>query len=88
MPNEAQRKRLCDMLHHALVDIRMLAVSGNAEQASDLADAFHNLPQEIWRDYFSISSFREAFLLPYHKKWRDQHVRDYIAMLDEIERLG
>lgn len=85
--NDGQRKKLCDMLHHAPVDIRMLAMGGHGQQASDLADAFHNLPQEIWRDDFSISFFREAFLVPYHRKWPDQGPRDYIALLKEVERL-
>ncbi len=87
VPNEAQQKKLCDMLHHALLDIRMLAGSGHGEQASDLADAFHNLPHEIWCDYFSISYFREAFLVPYYRKWPDRVHRDYVALLDEVERL-
>ncbi len=87
LPNEAQQKKLCDMLHHALGDIRLLAASGHGEQASDLADAFHNLPQEIWRDYFSISFFRDAFLVPYYRKWPARQPRDYIALLDEVERL-
>ena len=88
VPNEAQQKKLCDMLHHALVDIRTLAGSGHGEQASDLADAFHNLPHEIWRDYFSISYFRQGFLVPYYRKWPDRRPRDYMALLDEVERLG
>ena len=85
--NEEQQKKLCDMLHHALVDIRTLA-RNHGEQAADLADVFHNLPQEIWRDYFSISYFRQAFLVPYYRKWPDRRPRDYIALLDEVERLG
>lgn len=88
VPNEAQQKKLCDMLHHALVDIRALAGAGHGEQASDLADAFHNLPQEIWRDDFSVSVFRDAFLVPYYRKWPERRFRDYLALLDEAERLG
>lgn len=88
IPNEAQQKKLCSMLHLALVHIRTLAGAGRAEQAADLADAFHNLPHEIWRDYFSISYFREAFLGPYYRKWPDRHEPDYLSLLDEIERLG
>jgi hypothetical protein len=87
MPNDVQRQKLCDMLHHALVEIRMLGASGRGQQASDLADAFHNLPQEIWRDYFSIASFRDAFLAPYYRKWPDRRPYDYIALLEEVERL-
>ena len=87
LPNDEQRKKLCDMLHHALVEIRMLGGGGHGEQASDLADAFHNLPQEIWRNYFSISHFRQAFLVPYYRKWPDRRPYDYIALLDEVEKL-
>jgi hypothetical protein len=88
MPNEAQQKKLCDMLHYALVDIRNLAGGGHAEQASDLADAFHNLPHEIWCDFFSISFFRDAFLSHYYRKWPDRIFRDYMGLLEEVEKLG
>jgi hypothetical protein len=87
IPNEPQRKKLCDMLHFALSDIRQLGYTGNAAQAADLADAFHNLPQEIWADYFSISFFREAFLVPYYRKWPTRGPYDYLALLDEVEEL-
>jgi hypothetical protein len=88
LPNNAQQKKLCDMVHRALVDIRMLAATGRGEQASDLADAFHNIPQEIWVEYFSVSFFREAFLIPYYRKWPDRTPCDYLAMLEEVEKLG
>ena len=88
LPNTAQQRKLCDILHHVMVDIRNLAASGHGEQASDLADAFHNLPQEIWCDYFSFSFFRDAFLTPYYRKWPAGHFRDYIALLDEVEKLN
>ncbi len=87
MPNEAQRKKLCEMLHLALVDLRMLAGSGKNEQAHDLADAFHNLPHEMWQDYFRISFFREAFLAPYSSKWGDMNSRLYLSMLEDVKHL-
>jgi hypothetical protein len=71
-----------------MVDIRNLAASGHGEQASDLADAFHNLPHEIWCDYFSFSFFRDAFLVPYYRKWPDRHFRDFIVLIDEVEKLN
>lgn len=86
-PTEEQAKKLCDMLHKALVDIRNLSWGGHSEQAGDLADTFHNLSHEIWCDYFSFSYFRKAFLLPYRAKW-PRGPYDYLAMLDEIEKLG
>jgi hypothetical protein len=87
-PNDAQRRKLCEMLHHALVEIRALAADGRGERASDLADAFHNLPQEMWCDYFSLRYFRESFLGPYCEKWPDMLVCNYRALLKEVERLG
>jgi hypothetical protein len=87
-PNEHQRKKLCHMLHLALVEIRMLAGSGRAEQASDLADAFHNLPDEIWQSHFSVAFFRDAFLVPYYRKWPGHEPFDYLALLEEVRRVG
>ena len=88
LPNDAQRKKLCEMLHYALVEIRSLAVSDRGEQASALADAFHNLPHEMWCDFFSVSFFRDAFLKPYCRRWPEPRLCDYLAVLDEVERLG
>ena len=85
-PNEAQQKKLCEMLHHALIEIRALAASGHGARASDLADVFHNLPHEMWRDYFSISNFRRAFLIPYARKWDGGY--DYMAALALVESLA
>jgi hypothetical protein len=84
LPTEAQRKKLCEMLHHAFIDMRMLGGAEKSEQAADLADAFHNLPIEIWQDYFSLSFFRDAFIAPYQKKYAGKLVRNYVAMVDEI----
>jgi aminoglycoside phosphotransferase len=87
VPNLAQQKKLCEMLHRALVEIRLLAGRGRTEQASDLADVFHNLPNDIWQSYFSIAHFREAFLVPYYRKWPDREPFDYLALLKEVETL-
>lgn len=86
MPNDAQRKKLCDMLSHAFVEIRSLAPTDGC-RASELADVFHNIPNELWRDYFSISFFREAFLLPCLRRW-PKGPYDYLAALDEVEDLA
>jgi hypothetical protein len=69
-------------MRQAFVEIRWLGWSGEAEQAADLADAFHNLPQCMWRDDFSLQFFRDAFLAVYRQKYPTG--RDYIAMLAEI----
>jgi hypothetical protein len=87
LPNDQQRKKLCEMLSHALVEIRARAGDGQHQRAHDLADAFHNLPRDMWCDHFSISFFREAFLRPYYREWPVERPFDYLAMLDEVERL-
>jgi len=77
------------MIHFAFVEIRLLGSTGKAEQAADLADAFHNLPREMWRENFSLEYFRDAFLVDYQEKYPDQRIKNYIAvvnrMLDEGE---
>jgi hypothetical protein len=75
LPNEAQRKKLCEMLHHVLVDIRALAAGGHGQQASDLANAFHNLPHEMWCE-------------PYYRKWPQVPARDYRSLLKDVEKLA
>src|SRR5215510_8245439 len=47
IPTESERQQLCEMLHFALLEIRMLGWNGKASQAADLADAFHNLPSYL-----------------------------------------
>ena len=48
LPTEDQRIRLHEMVAMAFVEIRLLGWAGRAEQAADLADAFHNIPREIY----------------------------------------
>ena len=86
--NDVQRRKLCKMLHHALVEIRYLTGAGRSEQASDLADAFHNLPDDIWHEWFSLSHFRDAYLGAYYQKWPLVLAQDYRLLLSEVEDLG
>ena len=80
---------LCDMIHYAFVEMRLLGWGGHGEQAADLADAFHNIPKEMYaRGRFSWEIFR-GMLETYQSKWRGEIPsggRDYVAMLDEIRR--
>ena len=81
---EAQRRKLCEMMHYAFVELRLLGWAGKAEQAADLADAFHNLSNGIWQDDFSLQLFRDSFVGVYQRKYPERRVRDYVAMVDEI----
>jgi len=85
-PNEAQRKALGLFLYWALLELRLLTGSGQAEQARDLVDAIHNLPALMWSETFSLSRFREGFLRHYVQRWGDQ--REYLGRLDDVEKMG
>jgi hypothetical protein len=84
LPTDAQRQKLCEMMYQAFLEIRLPGGNGNAEQAGDLADAFHNLPMDMWHKDFSLQFFRDAFLTVYQKKYPARMVRDYVKMVDEI----
>jgi hypothetical protein len=73
------------MLYRAFLQIRMMGWAGKAEQAAELADLFHNLPQEMWRDYFSVSFLRRSLL-----EYQSRHscgVQTFLNLLDEVDRL-
>ena len=85
---EAQRKKLCELTYFALVDIRTLGWEGKAEQAADLADAFRNLPKDMWKDDFSLEQFRGLFLKDYQKKYPKDKGRNYLVMIDKVIAMG
>ena len=82
---ERERQELCKMLFNALLEIRMLGNEGKAEQAADVADAFHNLPIYLWSDKFSLNFFRN-FLEEYQQKYQEVGCYNYVKMLDEVTR--
>ncbi len=83
LPTDAQRRSLSKMLSFAIIEMRFLGYAGKTEQAADLADAFHNLPLDMWSDSFSWSFFRDCFLKAYQQKYPEIST-NYVAMLDEI----
>ena len=89
LPTPKQREMLCDMIHYAFVELRLLGAGGHGKQAEDLADAFHNIPQEMYREkVFSWDTFREVLEI-YQRKWQGKSPvsgRDYVEMLEEIRR--
>jgi hypothetical protein len=84
LPTDEQKKKLCHMLYMALLEIRTAGWDGRAQQAADLADAFHNLPIGLWHDDFSLDYFRQ-FLESYRQKYLDSF--NHLAELDEIMTL-
>lgn len=91
LPTARQRELLCDMIHAAFVEVRVLGQAGLAEQAADLADAFHNIPKEMYGwGGFTWAGFR-GMLARYQRKWRGSDWvsgPDYLAMLDQVQREG
>ena len=88
LPTEQQRELLCDMIHAAFIELRLLGWAGEAAAAADLADAFHNIPKEM----FGWGTFRwDAFrgmLNHYQGKWRNKlSGRDYVEMLEQIRHV-
>lgn len=81
---DQHRKKLCHLLHHALIEMRVLGWAGKSEQAADLADAFHNLPKDVWREDFSLEFFRDAFLKDYRHKYPEGTAINYAAAIDEM----
>jgi hypothetical protein len=53
------RRTLCEMIHFAFEEIRLLASTGNGEQAAGLADAFlvdyqEKYPDERIKNYIAV----------------------------------
>lgn len=75
------------MMHYAFVELRMLGWEGRAEQAAALADTFHNLPHEIYRNEgFNVKLFR-GMLEDYQAKYHGEAYRgkfNYVTMLDKF----
>jgi hypothetical protein len=89
LPTPKQREMLCDMIHYAFVELRLLGWGGHSEQAAALADAFHNISKEMYGwGSFRWETFR-GMLETYQRQWRGKATvsgRDYVEMLDEIRR--
>lgn len=85
---DQHRRKLCHLLHHALIEMRVLSWAGKSAQTADLADAFHNLPKDMWREDFSLEYFRDAFLKDYHQKYPEGTVVNYAAAIDEMLASG
>ncbi len=85
---DAHRRKLNEMLHFALIEMRQLGWAGKSEHAADLADAFHNLPKDMWKEDFSLEFFRDAFLKVYQEKYPEGRIRDYVAIVNEMLASG
>lgn len=86
LPTEQQREALADLIAYAFVMIRHHCREGDTERAEDLADAFHNIPREMYGwGIFIWSSFRDM-LEKYESKYC-QGNGGYTKRLDEIRNI-
>jgi hypothetical protein len=86
--NEDQTALLLEMIHFAFLDIRALCYLGNAAQAADLADAFHNLPKDLKAERVVLEQFREEYLKPYHEKYPGNTTWNYVKLINQILEHG
>lgn len=84
MPTEAQRRQLCDLMHRAFVALRSLGYGEKHEAVAELADVFHNLPQEMYREEAWDWNLLEAGLRSFEEKYPDDKVFPFAAMLRDI----
>ena len=84
--DDSQRKNLLALLYIALIEIRYLCndkeSTHNLAQVWEIADTFHNLPNELFSPEFDISRLKNDIKSTQEKypKWSKQ-------CLDEIERI-
>ncbi|WP_119321555.1 hypothetical protein [Capsulimonas corticalis] len=86
-PSQNQRALFTEMLSLALIAIRHLDGIGQARQAADLADVFHEVPREVlvrgvfsWeRLYGAAKRYRANY------QW-EMFAFDHVKMFDEIKR--
>lgn len=81
---DAQRRKLSEMMYWAFLEMRMLGHSGQAKQAADLADAFHNVPTGMWHPNFDLKYFRDCFLVPYQLQHPENRPCNYLALVEEV----
>lgn len=88
LPTEKQRQMPCELMYVAFVELRLLGWRGHAAATADLADAFHNLPMEMYGSGHFDWGLLRGMLGEYERKWKGKlpgcHVRNYVHMLDEI----
>ena len=67
---DAHRRKLCEMIHFALVEIRLLGSTGKAER-SGFSRRMPQPAQGNLEKEFSLEYFRDTFLVDYQEKHPD-----------------
>jgi hypothetical protein len=86
LPTEWERQKLCEMISWAFIEIDRLALNRELERVAALTRAFHNLPQLLYSEHFSLNYFRSS-LKVYHSEYpQNETGGDFLEMLDKIIR--
>jgi hypothetical protein len=81
---DKERRCLVQLMYMAFVEIRAITMDASrSRQARDLADAFHNVPLNLYGDKFSLSLFL-GFLGQYQEKYKASRAFDYIAEWNKL----
>lgn len=78
-----ERQKFCEMIYRAFLEIRILGWDGKAAQAAELADAFHNVPNMMWSENFSLDFFR-IFLEGYQQQFPESEGINYPKLFDRL----
>ncbi|MBU0753844.1 MAG: hypothetical protein KJ645_01805 [Planctomycetes bacterium] len=87
LPNDEQKAKLAKFVRLAFIEIRAISAEGRCKQASDLADAFHNMPREIYGCGKWSKSLTRGMMQDYQNKYHDEDYSpkyDYVSAFDDI----
>lgn len=80
---DEERRKLCEMMYRAFLEIRILGWNGKAGQAAALADAFHNVPNMMWSENFSLTFFKN-FLENYQQQFPEGDGINFPKVFDNL----
>ena len=83
----SQLGSMLTLIHLALKEVRVLAWSGGAEQAGDLADALCPIPLMIQKDRFDWQSLHDS-LSKYQQKYPSKETGNYKRLFELIKESG
>jgi hypothetical protein len=82
-----QRQQLCEMMHYTFVEARLLGWDNKAQQVADLAEAFHNLPRELYDPHGFDWNLFKGDIQGYQDTYHRQSYRgkfNYLTMLETM----
>ena len=82
---DEQRQAICEMISDVFIEVRSLGWQEKATQAADLADAFHNLPKDMFAQGSWWRKNVRHNLETYQQKYpADTYRTDFLARFDRI----